>query len=175
MGQRSWHAVPRHWKRRVRKHCCQWLIFVLVIRPYAKTFCFVRPNTIIFGIWFQTQENCEQTGENLKYFSLPEREQAFILANAEYFCLHSIAHRWVAKFSPKKQTCSEEIWSHKEQQDQQIQNFIFLIPFLLILPQVNPALICASNFFVYLLFNQGIISMRILMFKTLEKEEINQK
>lgn len=96
MGQRSWHAVPRYWKRRVRKHCCWWLIFVLEIRPYAKTFCFVRPNTIIFDIWFQTQENWEETGENFKYFSLPEGEQAFILASAEYFCLHSITHRWVA-------------------------------------------------------------------------------
>lgn len=61
-----------------------------------KTFCFVRPNTIIFDIWFQTQENWEETGENFKYFSLPEREQAFILSSAVYFCLHSITHRWVA-------------------------------------------------------------------------------
>lgn len=89
--------------------------------------------------------------------------------------LHYITHRWVAKLPPKKQIYSEKIWSLKEQQDQQIQNFIFLIPLLLIILQVHPALICASNFFVYLLFSQWIIFMWLLVFKTVEKEEINQK
>lgn len=59
-------------------------------------------NAIIFDIWFQLQENWEQTDENFKYFSLLKRKQAFILANAEYFCLHCITHRWVAKLPPKK-------------------------------------------------------------------------
>lgn len=77
MGQRSWHAFPRHWKRQVRKHCCQWLIFVLEIRPYAKPFCFLRPNTIIFDIWFQTQENWEETSENFKYFFLTWERTSF--------------------------------------------------------------------------------------------------
>lgn len=93
------------------------------------------------------------------------------MVNADYFCLHSIADKWVAKLLPKKQACPEKFWSHKEQQDQQIQNFFFLIPPLLIILQVHPALICASNFFVYLLFSQWFISVRLLVLKTVEKKK----
>lgn len=78
MGQRSWHAVLRHWKRRVRKHYCQWLMFVLVIRPYAKTFCFVRPTTIIFDIWFQTQKTENRKVKILSIFPyLKEKKLLF--------------------------------------------------------------------------------------------------
>lgn len=74
------------------------------------------------------------------------------------FVFTLITHRRVAQLLSKIQTCSEKIFSRKKQQDQQIQNFIFLILLLLILLQINPALICASNFFVYLLlFSPWII------------------
>lgn len=70
------------------------------------------------------------------------------------FVFTLITHRRVAPLPSKIQTCSKKIFSLKEQQGQQIQNVIFLIPLLIPL-QIHPALIWASHFFVHLLLSDS--------------------
>lgn len=53
----------------------------------------------------------------------------------------------------KIQTWSEKIFSLKKQQDQQIQNFIFLTLLWLIFPQIHPAPICQAIFMFICFFS----------------------
>lgn len=53
----------------------------------------------------------------------------------------------------KIQTWSEKIFNLKKQQDQQIQNFIFLTLLLLIFPQIHPAPVCQAIFMFICFFS----------------------